>query len=316
MGISVNAAFVSTSMKIWTGRATLPSDTQTSVDGVIIPDEIKRDGSIAIYDPGLLRRFSGLKSRLVRLMQTYTLKFMGGYAVDVGKLEELNGKLEELRTRFETAVQEFAIAYPTEAKAWADAHPTCAALIASKQPSPDKIAGRFRFRWSQYKLDPIGGEAVEELNTLCDEAIGSLAEEIGHVYQRTFINSKSLNFTQPLASLARRCEVLAFTTPYVGTVGEVLWTLMQNPKRPVCAAVLNILSDPTQLQAFCDAVKDAGACDSFGLVGIANSMGPAVEVSVSQSEKPVTQEGVSEREPVAPVSVDDMCAFLDSGGLY
>lgn len=310
MSISANAAFITVSMKIWTGRATLPTGTQTAVDGVVIPEEIKRDGNIAICNPAILRPFAGLKSRLVRLMQTYTLKFMGGYALDMNKLDELTGKLEALRDKFNETVQDFAVAYPVEAQAWADAHAECAGLITSKQPEPGKIADRFHFRWSVYRLDPVGENAEAELETMCDEAITSLASDIARVYQNTFVKSKSFNYTQPLVSLARRCDVLAFTTPYIGTVGEVLKALLKAPKREVCAAVLSMLGEPAQLQSFCDAVKENGSCDAFALVGIVNSMGPGVTPAVAEPEP------VSESAAPQPVSVDDMCAFLDSGGLY
>lgn len=310
MNISKDAAFVSVSMKLWTGRATLPSDTQTLVDGVAIPDEIKRDGTIAIYDPALLRMFQGLKSRLVRTMQAHTLKFMGGYIMDAGRVDALTKDLEALRDKFNATVQDFAGMYPMDAKAWVDTHPSCAALIASKQPA--RIEDRFAFKWNIYRLDPIGGSAEDDMDSLGDEAITDLAQEIAAVYKNTFLNSKSRNFTQPLNTLIKRCDVLAFTTPYVGTVGEVLRALVRLPKREVCAAVLSMLAEPASLQSFCDAVKEVGSCDGFSLVGIVNSMGPGVTPAAAE---PV-EEAPAEEPAQATVSVDDMCAFLDSGGLY
>lgn len=312
MDISANAAFINVDMTIWTGRAHLPTNTQTIVDGVTIPAEIKSNGNIDIYDPDQLRPFAGIKSRLVRTMKDNTLRFLGGYTLDIDLVADLEAKLNDIKTAFYNQVDILLGNYEQTCADWLDAHADCAALIRDKQPTKTKVKQKFAFDWQLYQINPINISAQEAANNIGNVALEELAGAIGAVYQKTFVESNGPNFTLAINGLVNRCKVLSFTTPYIGQLSTLFQTLIQSRKREVCAAVLRVLSTPESLMSFCDAVKENNLTTAQDLVMFAAPMAAQEEAQVEPEPTPEPQPSVPEVHDM----VDNMCAFLDSGGLY
>ena len=82
-----NISILILSVSLWSGRKKLrPEDLRLADGSELPPDKLATLGSKRVMNPAALTPFASYKSRAERAVLSVGTRFLGGYAVPVGKL--------------------------------------------------------------------------------------------------------------------------------------------------------------------------------------------------------------------------------------
>lgn len=291
--ILTNTTVVHLDITIWTGKAVLK---RTEVDDSNLPpEELATLGSKKLFDTTLLKPFNGIKSSAFSYCNKYGVRFLSGWLIDNSYLQELVGKLADLRVRWDGALQDFLANYQAECQNWLRQNAKWQNILANSMPRESEIAKRFNFGWQTFGVVPaptnvIGDQTQEELGIVPSRAIEKLAREIKDTLP-VYAPGKPFR-TAPLRKLVDMCRTLSFTSPEVGKLEEVLSQLASTNSLDITQIMLDKLSDPKELAAICQPSKNA--CQIVDDVWTASRVQAVQPEDVSEPEQ--------QPEPVKPAA--------------
>ncbi|MBD5585275.1 MAG: hypothetical protein HDQ88_09355 [Clostridia bacterium] len=331
-----NGIFVIPNITIWTGKATLKREELPVDPDKLPPDDVTKSfGSKAIYDKDKLRPFLAIKSRMRTLMMSKCMPFIGGYMCGEDQLQDVEAGLDALRNEFYNEVTKLEGEYQAVCDEWLDEHKDWAHIMQPAMPSPHEIGSRFVFGWDTVRISPVGDATEKKLDSLVDESVANMAEEIAATRESVYSKTSSKNTVKPLERLIERCKALTFMgSPHLAKLADVLTALTTLPSRETINAALAPLATSEGLQSFVDSLS--GNESGLEVWNKAVSLAPQdsePDSIISEAEQLLSgtdEEGVLEAEPVPepvkPESVIPMApdddkkdgdgVFLDSFGLF
>lgn len=338
--ILTNSTVVNLDISIWTGKAKLQ---RTEVDDSNLPpEELVTLGSKKIFDPAKLKRFHGIKSNAFAFCNRYGVKFMSGWLVDNKYINELTDKLSAQRTLWDDEVQKFTSTYKLECDDWLAANPQWANILANALPRQSEITKRFNFGWQVYNIVPAptntnGDQTQCELDIIPTRAIEKMAKELEDA-QEVYAPGKVFK-ASPLRRIARIAGALAFSSPEVAKLEELLNALANTGNLDIARVMLDNLANPKKLAALCAPSKTPqDIIDSIMPLATAsvqpspapkavpapapkplsNQPLPDVENLIAGAQSVLHKQPVVEKEPVAQVNkpasvVDTAIEVLQQG---
>lgn len=238
MDILTNTVVVRLDMSTWTGKAKLSRD-DLPPDANIPPEDLAILGQKRLIDPDTLRPFGMLKSRAIRLLDRYGVKFLSGWLVRSHLVDQLDSELREIQDEFYAAKDEFMQAYHNNVMQWMDDHPQWRIMLEVVMPSEMSMEKKFSMRWQVYKVEPVdtkGSNMGEEIANIVNGDVKKMTDEIQAIYDTVFAGRTSpitQRTLRPLKEFALKCNNLVGIYPSATYVAEALGDLLAHVEVPL-----------------------------------------------------------------------------------
>ncbi|UDQ98282.1 DUF3150 domain-containing protein [Lentisphaerota bacterium WC36G] len=190
--------------------------------------EITSKGYLSIY-PNKLKIFSTLKSRAVKLLDKFGVRFLGGWGVPMAKADEIVAELKNIQTEFMTAKSAFIKNYDKAVKNWIKNNSEWENMIKNSVVSSNYVAGKIDFI---FQLFEVKNNATDNLNTGLNYEVSNLgnrlfdevAKQAQQAYDKSFkgksnVTRKALS---PLKLIRHKLSGLSFTEPHVCAVVSLI----------------------------------------------------------------------------------------------
>lgn len=255
-----NIVALNLDVHIWSARKKLTPADFGSAD--LPPEQLASLGSKRICDPKDLRVFGTLKSRAVAMLDRIGVRFLGGWAIPVVRVDEVKDGLDAIKDEFVKAKDEFVIRYDEIIHEWITINPGWESLIAGSIVSVDYVRHRLGFNWQMFAVAATGqphGTGLEEEvtslgGTLFDEIARTAKDAWNKSYAgKTEVSRKALS---PIRTIHSKLSGLVFVEPRVAPVVELIETALKKVKGrgPVLGAnlllvqgLLSLLQSPSLL---------------------------------------------------------------------
>ena len=218
---------VNLNVSIWTARRKLTAEDFGGIE--LPPEELASLGSKKICDPERLRIFSTLKARAVNQLDRVGVRFLGGWAIPDDEAGSVLKTLQEVKSDFLEAKEDFLGGYDLAVKSWIDKHPGWERLIADSPVGADHVRKRLGFDWQFYKVVPPENDLVRdgfqgEVDNLGSTLFGEIANEVRSVWSKAYegkieVSHKALS---PLRAIRRKLTGLSFVEPTVVPVVSLI----------------------------------------------------------------------------------------------
>lgn len=188
-------------IRLWTARKKLKLEM---LEGKIPPAQLASLGSMRVIDPDELKPFERLKRRATSLVEARGVRFLGGYAIPDTLIHEIVSELNQLKSEFYSAKNDFINRYdvlvndwvnqPWEKDEWREA-------IRSSMTPKAVVDNTLQFGFAACRVAPdkddsLNGLLNGEVRGLSDQLYADTAAEAadllatgmatrGHVDQRT-----------------------------------------------------------------------------------------------------------------------------------
>jgi hypothetical protein len=314
---------------IWSGQVRLEDkDIKLGEGGELPPDRVAQLGNKTICDPASLKVFRSLRGATRRMLESYGLPFLTGWAVPRTKLSEILGKLETARITFEQEKQAFLDNYDGSIQNWIANNVGYEEAIRNGVLDRNSVEKRLDFNYQVFHIQPVSGEPNAE-KRLADQTkglVGQLFREIeteaDDFYQK-YLRGKaeiSIRTRKRLECLADKVDGLSFLNsafePVVRLLRETVDGYDQHADGgPIGApfffqihSVVTILCDQAKMKDFADGnIAAQPNDDAFDFdVSLPVSTGHAASHSVDPDAKPALSaqqpQGHSKTPPAAQAS--------------
>ena len=173
---------VNLNVSIWTARRKLTAEDFGGIE--LPPEELASLGSKKICDPERLRIFSTLKARAVNQLDRVGVRFLGGWAIPDEEAGSVLKTLQEVKSDFLEAKEDFLGGYDLAVKSWIDKHPGWERLIADSPVGADHVSKRLGLigsstRWSRLKTTWSGTASKERWTTSARPCSGRSPRRLG-----------------------------------------------------------------------------------------------------------------------------------------
>lgn len=278
---------------IWSGQTRLtPNDLKLGEGGEIPPEKIAQLGSKKICDPAKLKGFNRLKTEARRLLLSYGLPFMNGFAVPASKADEICDKLNTVSNEFEALKQTFINGYNAAVEEWITENPEYKNAIRAGALPRTAVEKRIGFEYQVFMIQPINDNesTTKSLDRKIENLGQDLLEEVTKESQKFFLRNLSGRKTcgvttrMSLKNIRDKVDGLSFLNgsliPLVNLLDETLNGYEQHAQSrvieapffyQVLAAVL-IMSDRQRIEEYATgAVTLASMTESLTPEGLFDS---------------------------------------------
>lgn len=229
-----NLTIVHPVIKIWSGQTRLtPADFKLGAGGELPPETFADLGSKRICDPATLKGFHRLKTETRRLLLSYGMPFMNGFAVPKASQDEIYQKLADVKLEFERIKDEFMQSYDLTLEEWIRENPDYEQAIRTGALPRAVVAGRIKCDFQMYRLassydgddtHPATQSLKAQVQGLGDDLLGEVCEEA-----QQFFTSKLSGRTECRATTQRtlrkirdKVDGLSFLDAAFGPVVKLL----------------------------------------------------------------------------------------------
>lgn len=308
--IEINSySIINTNISLWTGKAKLKAeDLPEHVVRDMPPAELISLGSKSLIDPKLLSPMATIKTAVHRFMTLWGVKFLGGFMIDVSHIDYVNRELRKFQKQFEGKVSQLELAYDTATQEWCDQHPEWAAMIREALPTAQAIASKFKFDWCVYTINPQDINTEEQIKHVADAGISEMAELIADVCERSFPAGRTSPITKrtlgALDSIAEKAKHLSFLHPHFARIERVIADLEGCTDPAKIRLMLKSMSDPVELENFCQQMSTSGVTQAFedvmaalsAPIAVATESEPVV-IATQPCHVPAPEPNPAEQEP-------------------
>jgi hypothetical protein len=271
---------------IWSGRKKLQNADLPKVNAIDLPPSYFASlGSKKIIDTEALKIFDTLKKAAHRTCEAHGVRFLGGYAIPLVKVELVGAELDSIEAKFEAAKVDFIKKYPSCVESWLDLNPSWAHAINAGVTETARVESAIGFAWQAIHVKTPRGKAAKllnrgitkEVNGLSDQLFKEISASAKDMLEKTLLGKnevtrKSLGRVNNLRDKLRDLSFLNPTvTPLVHSIDYVL-TLMP-PSGSIEGASFNALYQMVEL------LGDPARAMAHGIV---INKGMSVEDAVSE----------------------------------
>lgn len=305
---------------IWSGQTRLsPADLKLGEGGEIPPEKVAQLGSKKICDPAKLKGFNRLKTETRRLLLSYGMPFMNGFAVPSSKADEICDKLNSVSGEFEALKQTFINGYNAAVEEWITENPEYETAIRAGALPRSAVEKRIGFEYQVFMIQPISDDdpTAQNLNrkveSLGRDLLDEVTEEAVKFFSKNLSGRESCGVTTriTLKNIRDKVDGLSFLNstfiPLVNLLDETLRGYEQHAQGrviqapffyQVVAAVL-IMSDRKRIEEYANgAVTLAGMTESVTPQSVAGAETVSSQENASSSEDKGGDEGNLPYEPL------------------
>lgn len=309
---------------IWSGQTRLtPADLKLGEGGEIPPEKVAQLGSKKICDPSKLKGFNRLKTETRRLLLSYGMPFMNGFAVPASRADEICDKLNTVSGEFEALKQTFINGYNAAVEEWISENPEYEVAIRAGALPRSAVEKRIGFEYQVFMIQPISENdpTAQNLNrkveSLGRDLLDEVTEEAAKFYSKNLSGRESCGVTTRLTlkNLRDKVDGLSFLNstfiPLVNLLDVTLRGYEQHAQGrviqapffyQVVAAVL-IMSDRKRIEEYANgAVTLDGMTESVTPQSVVGAESVNVQENASSSE---AKAGDSGNVPYEPLTTEE-----------
>lgn len=180
---------------IWSASQALkPGDLEKVKATDLPPNHVASLGSKKLIDVTELNVFHTLKRAAQRVLETYGIEFMGGFAIPCTKIKEVQEALDVIEKKFIAAKEQFIKDYPDHLQNWIALNPTWERALTAKPVPVDKVSAGISFDWlATHVTEPKGKHAKllargfhKEVDSLSDKLFKEIATEAESILEDSF----------------------------------------------------------------------------------------------------------------------------------
>lgn len=229
-----NLALVHLDFDIWSGQAKLRASDLKVAEGDLPPETVANLGTKRICPAEHLRAFHTIKARARRLLMEWGRPFLGGFAIPIVKLSEVQKGLQKIEDEFNIKKTLFIRGYQEAVRAWMDENPEYADAIARGVLTEQEVSKRIGCDWQVIEVGPIqDGDAKNRLRArvdgLGDEVINEITERAQDFYENNLLGRESCSgATKPtLKNLRDKVDGLSFLNSNLAALVRLLDNTLQ-----------------------------------------------------------------------------------------
>lgn len=317
-------------MSLWTGKAKL-SRADLPDNANIPPEDLAILGQKRLINPDTLKPFFALKTKTIRLMDRYGVKFLSGWLVHKSHVDELDADLCAIRDDYYQHKQEFLAEYHSNVTEWIAQHPEWQAMLATVVPSDAQMAKKFDMYWQVYAVQPVeteGSSMNSEVAHIVSDDVKKMTDELRCIYEDTFANRATPITSRTLGALrdfADKCANLVGIYPSASYMYDAVTNLVASAALPMDPAsvqyqqfkqILHFMSDADNMSQCIAEWMDRGADGNvedvvqmadFNAVPVQEE--PAAETftaTVSMTDEPQTVVATSDSQRTLSDLMDDL----------
>jgi len=201
-------------IRCWSGekKASRKCDINLGTGGTLPPKNLLNLGRKKIFPPRALDPLIRQRKSAERACLAVGTRFMGGYAVPDGAIDELVTSLNNLNVEFQSAKSTFMSNFETNKTNWLQENKEFAHVIRGQVPERHVVDNAFEFSFKLFKMEPLAGfepESDEVANQVLHE-VGMTCKEMSNrmLDRKTAIGGKTLK--KQLKPLIHKLDTLSF----------------------------------------------------------------------------------------------------------
>lgn len=252
---------------VWSGTRQLKKEDLADIPSdAMPPSAIASLGSKKTVDPNELREFRRLYRQAERTLSNIGVRFLGGYAIPIDRLDEVTQELDSIQAAYINEKQRLLNDFNDLVEQWIGKHPEWESVIRSAVPERARVNNAISFDWQAYRVVPTqevtGSEQglereAESLSARLFEEIAATADKIwNQSFKGTWeVSQRRLN---SLRGMHEKLKGLVFINPAIAPVADSLEeTLSVMPKSgPISGAdfdrlnsLVMLMTDPQRLES-------------------------------------------------------------------
>lgn len=215
-------------VSIWSARARLTT-ADLKDPSAMPPQAMATLGTKRLFDPTKMRIFNAIKARATTLLDRNGARFIGGWATDIDKLQNIENELTTLANEFNTKVNEFFATYDTDIDAWVAQFPEYERVLRNAVPTKAQLQRKFCFNWQTFQITPTmtyaeANNTNDAIAALDNTAMEEVAKVISDIYNETFLGKEKVGKKsfRPFRFLSSKLQALAFIHPYFSSLDALL----------------------------------------------------------------------------------------------
>lgn len=164
---------------IWSGRKKLQNtDLQNVQSSDLPPADLASLGSKKIIDLEKLRVFEALKKKAHRVCENYGVRFLGGYAIPLSKVQQVAADLDQIEIDFDAQKAAFVAQYQQYVDDWMQSHPAWKHVLQKDITPVGRVEAAFGFSWQAIQVKEPKGKDAKKLARGLQTQICSLHEQL------------------------------------------------------------------------------------------------------------------------------------------
>jgi hypothetical protein len=219
---------ISLNIRLWQGDKTL-TEADLASNGIDVsklpPGKLASLGCKRTISRSATRDFTALKREAHSVCSQYGLKFgEAGYAIPVGRTNEVCYQLALIKDRFNVAKNNFQTAYDNETDAWIAAQPDEWKEVIRQCVDPiGKVLSQLQFNFSAFKVVPatVGVNGLEEeANGLYAQLCKDIRSAASIAYKTSYEGRSAIGkrALRPLKAIVSKLESLKFLDDESGKI--------------------------------------------------------------------------------------------------
>ena len=235
-----NVVILMPNISLWTGRKTLkPEDLKLASGDSLPPHKLASLGSKKVMDPEALAPFAKFKGQALKACLAVGTRFLGGYAIPIGKVHELMAELVNIESKFKEAKVKFLSEYDQAVVEWKRENPGWEAIIASSVESLQYVESQMQFSVQTFHINPVEGfeEGLEkEIGCLADQLRREIQQQARTAWDSSYAGKLEVGqkAVRPIISMLDKIEGLTFLEPRLNElVMGIRVTIESLPKKGV-----------------------------------------------------------------------------------
>lgn len=218
----------------WSGRSRL--DKSDFLDQSQLPPETAVSlGSKKLINDKIISRFHSLRSASHRACEKLGISFVGGYAIRVEDIENIDAQLTELKDQFQMAVADLVNNYQQLTEEWVRENPGFERQLRKALPSAENVGRRFSYDYSIFQIEST---PTHDMHAKASKLFGRVLEEVANTARNyietslngstdkcSFITSRGRSILNTIQSRLRQ---LTFISSEFGQVADWVENLYHN----------------------------------------------------------------------------------------
>ncbi|WP_336107824.1 DUF3150 domain-containing protein [Thalassospira sp. CH_XMU1420-2] len=174
--ILTKMAIVNLDISAWSGRSRLDKDDFID-QSMLPPDTAVSLGSKKLIQNSIISKFQQIRSRSHRTCMKYGIPFVGGYAVRLSDIDQLDHELRDIQMEFNQRVSDLVNNFEELTNEWIKENPGFEQQLRKAMISSEKVARKFGYDFSFFQVESLPSHDLhKKASKLVDRVLDEVAD--------------------------------------------------------------------------------------------------------------------------------------------
>tara|TARA_R110001583_G_scaffold191644_1_gene357243 strand:+ start:9951 stop:11279 length:1329 start_codon:yes stop_codon:yes gene_type:complete len=174
--ILTQMAIVNLDISAWSGRSRL--NKEDFIDQTMLPpDTAVSFGSKKLIQNSIISKFQQLRSRSHRTCMKYGIQFVGGYAIKLTDIDQLDHELRGIQMEFNESVSDLVNNFQELTDEWIKENPGFEEQLRKAMISAEKVSKKFGYDFSFFQVESLPNHDLHaKASKLVDRVLDEVAD--------------------------------------------------------------------------------------------------------------------------------------------